>query len=865
MNSARPVQCPILVGRDDLLELFDRLITETVSGRGTTVFLSGRAGLGKTRLMRAAIRKALAAGLRVDGGAVAPQDQQVPLASIREMAVGMRGDDQWGTLSEDLLAIDGQHDGDALGARRLIVRAAADRILEAIDRPSMLVFQDLHWTDEMSLEVIGELARHSANRPLLIVCDYRGDEFPTDTIHREWRARILSQRHAEELRLRPLTIDETGMAATLILGGELPAPRDVVEAVHERTNGIPLHIEELLAALDDGARADGRLIHDAHVPDTIGDAVLARLERLSADARNVVQAGAVIGRCFTPDVLAGVMDRPLAELEPALQELEDAAIIYPFQYIDHGYYDFRHQLLRDAIYDTVSPSQLRRFHAQAAEFVMRLEASSVVHASRHYERAGLRPQAFRTSMTAAGEASRISARQEAYELYQRAIANMPHDLPVVEQAQLFEQYSDAAAAIEHNEDAEMAAIRARQLYLEAGRPIDAATQHLAMFSVALRRGEPTEHLRTYLDQANAEIADLPASPERETLRAWLIQMEAEHRFLALDLTAARERAKEARELAATVGDRETVLDTEILLGRIDVIDGKYESGMRDGMQAAREARDAGYESVGVTGYRNLAVLAARMMDPAAAESAIGEGLQYADAIEQSHCRQMIAGTLALLEWGAGRWDAADARARQDLSDRGCRRGMIGGLDVIGLVAMGRGRSDEARRWLEESLSVGRRIGEVHLILTPLWALAETDLLEGRAEAAIERCEDAWTVASTSGERALFIPFVLTGARSFIAARRPDEADRWLAQTRDHFTGWDSVAGAALSHADGLVRLAGGSLSAAREALGARHSRLGRARPDLGGGLGAARPGPMPDAHEPVRGRRRAPGRGARTG
>ena len=818
MNSARPVQCPILVGRDDLLELFDRLITETVSGRGTTVFLSGRAGLGKTRLMRAAIRKALAAGLRVDGGAVAPQDQQVPLASIREMAVGMRGDDQWGTLSEDLLAIDGQHDGDALGARRLIVRAAADRILEAIDRPSMLVFQDLHWTDEMSLEVIGELARHSAKRPLLIVCDYRGDEFPTDTIHREWRARILSQRHAEELRLRPLTIDETGMAATLILGGELPAPRDVVEAVHERTNGIPLHIEELLAALDDGARADGRLIHDAHVPDTIGDAVLARLERLSAGARNVVQAGAVIGRCFTPDVLAGVMDRQLAELEPALQELEDAAIIYPFQYIDHGYYDFRHQLLRDAIYDTVPPSQLRRFHAQAAEFVMRLEASSVVHASRHYERAGLRPQAFRTSMTAAGEASRISARQEAYELYQRAIANMPHDLPVVEQAQLFEQYSDAAAAIEHNEDAEMAAIRARQLYLEAGRPIDAATQHLAMFSVALRRGEPTEHLRTYLDQANAEIADLPASPERETLRAWLIQMEAEHQFLALDLTAARERAKEARELAATVGDRETVLDTEILLGRIDVIDGQYESGMRDGMQAAREARDAGYESVGVTGYRNLAVLAARMMDPAAAESAIGEGLQYADAIEQSHCRQMIAGTLALLEWGAGRWDAADARARQDLSDRGCRRGMIGGLDVIGLVAMGRGRSDEARRWLEESLSVGRRIGEVHLILTPLWALAETDLLEGRAEAAIERCEDAWTVASTSGERALFIPLVVTGARSFIAARRPDEADRWLAQTRDHFTGWDSVAGAALSHADGLVRLAGGSLSAAREAL-----------------------------------------------
>ena len=113
----------------------------------------------------------------------------MPLASIREMAAGMRGSEEWGSLSEDLLAIDGRHDGDALGARRLIVRAAADRILDAIDRPTMLIFDDLHWTDEMSLEVIGELARHAEDRPLLLVAGYRPDEFPADGLHREWRSR----------------------------------------------------------------------------------------------------------------------------------------------------------------------------------------------------------------------------------------------------------------------------------------------------------------------------------------------------------------------------------------------------------------------------------------------------------------------------------------------------------------------------------------------------------------------------------------------------------------------------------------------------------------------------------------------------
>ncbi|HEY8437935.1 MAG TPA: AAA family ATPase, partial [Candidatus Limnocylindrales bacterium] len=658
MKSAGSMLCPVILGRDDLLELFDHLIAETRQGRGRALFLSGQAGLGKTRLMRAGIRKAEAAGLRVDGGSVAPQDQQVPLASIREMATGMRGNPAFGTLSEDLLAIDGRHDGDALGARRLIVRATADRILEAIDQPTMLVFPDLHWTDEMSLEVIGELARHAADVPLLIVGDYRGDEFPAGTIHREWRSRILSQRHAEEARLRPLTLEETATATTLILGGELPAPRDVVEAVHQRTNGIPLHIEELLAALPEDARSDGARIREASVPDTIGDAVLARVSRLSDEARMLARAGAVVGRCFSPDVIAGVVDRPFAELEPAIEELIDAAILRPFDYIDKGYYDFRHQLLRDAIYSSVPPSQLRRYHAQAAEFVMTLEAASVVHASRHYERAGLRAQAFRAALMAATEASRISARHEAYELYQRAIDNMPADLPAKERADLYDAYSNAAAAIERNAESVDAATRARQLYLDAGMPLEAASMLLGMSILAARDGVPGTRMADFAAQALAEIDAVPVSPDREKIRAYVLTVRANDRLGASDLVGARADALAARELAERHGDRETVLECDLALARIDIVDGRYETAIGDGLRAAREARDAGYESVGVTGYRNIAIMAARVLDQDAAEAAIREGLQYADAIEQSHCRQMMASTSALLEWSAGRWDEA---------------------------------------------------------------------------------------------------------------------------------------------------------------------------------------------------------------
>jgi DNA-binding CsgD family transcriptional regulator len=819
MSGARTIQCPIIVGRDDILERLDAAVAETAKGRGGALFLSGQAGLGKTRLIRAAIRKADAAGVRVDGGAVAPQDQQVPLASIREFITGLRDDPRWDpTLRADLAAIDGKHDGDSLGSRRLIVRAVADRILEAIDQPTMLVFSDLHWTDEMSLEVIGELARHTEDRPLFILGDYRADEFPTDAraLHREWRARLLGQRHADEIRLRRFTLEETAMATTLILGGELPAPRDVVSAIHDRTNGIPLHIEELLAALSDEERSDGRLIREAHVPDTIGDAVLARIDRLSEDAKSVVRAGAVVGRCFTPDVIAGIMERPLSELEPPIQELVDAAFLYPFDYIDAGYYDFRHQLLRDAIYGALPPSQLRRYHARAAEFVMTLEASNVVHASRHYERAGLRPQAYRTSLSAAQEASRISARHEAFELYQRAVANMPPDLTIEEQADLYAAYAAAANAIERNEESLAAARRARELYLEAGKLVQAADMLGMTAVVPARDGSPTGLVHETNLRVLAELDALPPGPEVDQYRSLYLSLTANDHLLMSEYDAARADLDASRSIAERLGDRETILENALTEARIDIVQGRYETGLTDGLRAAREARDAGYESVGVTGYRNIAIMAARIMDPRAAKEAIAEGLQYADAIEQSHCRQMIATTLAILDWAAGAWDAADERARHELVDRGCVRGTIGSLDAIGLVALGRGRLEEARRWLDESLATGRRMEEVSFILTPLWGLAEVDLAANDAASAAARSEEAWTIALAAAERALIIPFVVTGTRAFLGARRPEEAERWLGRLREYLVGWEPVAGAALSHAEGLIRLAAGSTGVARE-------------------------------------------------
>jgi DNA-binding CsgD family transcriptional regulator/tetratricopeptide (TPR) repeat protein len=817
MSHIGPLLCPLLVGRDDLLQLAERRIAEAASGRGHLLMLAGEAGIGKTRLLATALRRARASGFRIAKGDLSPHDRQVPLASVLDLARTMRDDAAFGPLGRELLEVEGGQGGDSLGSRRLLVRDIADRIVATVDTPTVLAFEDLQWADELSLEVVGELARLAPERPLLLLAAYRLEELPAGSLHREWRSRLLSQRLAEEARLDRLTYDQTALVTTLILATGLPAPREVVNAVFERTNGIPLHIEELLAALDDEARTDGRAIRDAVVPDTIEDAVLARAKRLSDDARAVARAGAVIGRCFIPEVLAGVMDRPLADLDAPLAELVAASVLHPFEFLDRGYFDFRHQLLRDALYASVPPRELRKLHARAGEFGGLIEGASEIHASVHFERAGLRAQAYRTALAAARAASAISSRQEAFELYGRAAANVPDGLSAAELAELYDGYSEAAFAIDNMVVAEETASLARRFYLEADRPVEAANQLMNLSGMARRDVRPPEERRRLLDQAEAELMALADSAERSLALSDLRQVQSFAEIDALRLDRASALVEDAERFARAAGDVHEG-DFDFYRAEVDILAGRVDAGMARLLGVAREARDENRESTGVTAFRVAAALAVRVMDYDAAEIGLREGMRYADAIEQSYCRRVMAATLAHVAWADGRWDEAIATAAIELVERGTRRGTLGSQNALGFVAFGRGEVAHARTMLEESLEIARASVEVDLVLPPLWGLAETALIAGEPDVAVGQCEEALALAESTGERALLIPFVVTGVRALLAVRRPDDAERWLSRSAALLAEWRPRAAAAIAHGEGLVRLAAGSTTGARESL-----------------------------------------------
>ncbi len=816
MSRVTPLLCPLLVGRDDLLDLADRRLANAADGRGQFLLLAGEAGVGKTRFMGAVERKASVRGAVIAEGALAPQDQIVPGALILDLARTMLRIPAFAGLGHDLLDLAQDPHGSEPRSRRLLVLDMVDRITESLGALTMLVFEDLQWADDLSLEIVAELARRIRDRPVLLVGAYRTDELPTGTILREWRSRLLTQRLAEEARLGPLTFDQTGLMTTLILSTGLPAPREVVAAVYERTDGIPLHIEELLGALGDEARSDGHAIREATVPATIEDAVLARFGQLSPDARAVAQAGAVMGRCFVREVLAGVMDLPPAALDAPLQELVDQAFLQPPG--ERGLFDYRHQLLRDALYRTISAGLRRQLHARAGEFGAQLEGASEIHASVHFERAGLRAEAFRTALAGARAAAGISSHREAGELYRRAVDNMPATLSLADQGALFEAYGVEVAAVELHEAAEEAHGTARDRYLAAGEPVGAARAIAALAGLARREARPIDGRLELISQGLDEVQLVPATADSETALYLLLAEQAAVQIDAMDVGAARDTVGAASDAARRAGDRAGGIFAETLGGMVDVLHGDIDAGLTRINQAAHEARDAGYEDVGVTAYRDAVTTAVRVMDYRRAAVSLREGLRYADAIEQSHCRHVMGAAAALVDWANGRWDDALAGGEQELANRGCSRGAIGAGVALGCVALGRGEVARARSLLEEALAAGERSGAVDLILPAAWGLAEADVLADEPEAAIARCSAALELATRVGERALLAPFAVTGVRASLAAGLPDAADRWAAGMEAYLEPWSSILSPAIDHANGLARLAAGSTGAAREAL-----------------------------------------------
>jgi DNA-binding CsgD family transcriptional regulator len=830
-------RCPVLIGRGDLLALADRRIAAARDADGHLLLLTGEAGIGKTRLLEAVRDRAAAAGFTVHGAAAYPGDAEVAGGALLELFPELppAGLDA------------GRYDGDPHRRRRLRTSALAGQILDlAAAGPALLALEDLHWADELTLDALERAAAGLPGRPMLVVVTYRSDELHPRAPARAWRARLLTRRLAEEARLPRLDPAETAEMAARIAGA--PVPQTVAAAVYERSDGIPLHVEEFLdrclprrpAAPPPGA--------DVAPPDTLADAVLARAAGLGPAARALADAACVIGRSFDLDLLAAIAEGSDGGLDAALRELEERHFVQPGGLMR---YDFRHSLIREALYCDLSPMRRRALHLRAARAGVAggLRAAFV---SDQFELARRPVQAHRYALAAAREAAQLSAHREAAELYRRARRTTPPLTAAGPRAALLAELGAELAAVDDNEGAAEALGEAYELLCGLGEPVRAAAlapmladarhalgadiderDRLLRDALALL-DHSTETAGTPDGNASTETAGTPdgnaatetagaskGNAATEPARARILAALSAAYLLDRCLDDTIDLGRRAKAIDA---DPATQVNVDATLGAALVFGGQMDEGW-DLMSAALEgAERACLEAEVSRGHRMIGCCASALVEYERGLRVLRDGYAYAGRIERFNDRNYMAAHVGHVLWATGDWPAARRWAGQALADG---HGDLGtratALHVLGFLAMGAGAGarDAAARTLREARELGERVGELQRLSPALWGLAELALHDGRPAEAAAWCGRGYELSEPSGDAAYLFPFVVTGVRAHLATGDPAAAREFFGRC-EHWLRYRRIPGTmpALDHAEGLLHLAAGRAGRARTALAA---------------------------------------------
>jgi DNA-binding SARP family transcriptional activator len=429
-----------LVGRTNELALLRQCWSEAAGGTRQLVLMAGDAGIGKTRLAAELGRRAFEDGALVLYGRF-DEEALAPYQPVVEMARGWSSGASLEPLRERLgvraaeLALlfselgpppaEGVVDPDA---RRLRFFDAVAALLGEAGRedPLVLVFDDLHWADRPTLQLIRHLVRAPQPRRALILGTYRDAELePGHALH-ELIADTRREGMLRRLDLAGLDEREVGELVA-VLGVSAPDPA-FVGALHGETEGNPFFIEEVVRHLRETTRELDVTVSltEAGVPDGVREVTARRLRRLSPDSRQALQVAAVVGREFDYDVLEAVSPLQGDELVGALEDGVEARVLREAGRV--GRYAFTHALVRATLYDGLSQLRRARLHGRVGEAIARLRSADLdpylPQLAYHFEQAAPVEQPERAidfALAAARRADRLLAWEEAAEHYRAAL------------------------------------------------------------------------------------------------------------------------------------------------------------------------------------------------------------------------------------------------------------------------------------------------------------------------------------------------------------------------------------------------------------------------------------------------------------
>ena len=429
------------VGREDEIALLLGRWEIAKENEGQAVLLSGEAGIGKSRIIEALrdrIRQEQHACLQYQCSPLHGESAFFPIIAQLQQAAGFRVDDTDAARLDKLESYVAQSVDDAgavtpflaslldlpgeerygpislpppqVKARTLA--ALTTHILATARRsPVVLIFEDAHWIDPSSWELIEQIVSRIVDVPVLVLISHR-PEFNAD-----WG------RFAQVTSLTLSRLSRSQGVKMVNAASGLELPEGVIRRILERADGVPLFVEELTHSVIES----GGLSENASIPETLQDLLMERLDRLE-EAKDIAQVGAVIGRDFTYPLLAIVVLKTEEELSPLLGHLVDSGLVYCRGSPPEAEYTFKHALVQEAAYDGLLKSRRQQLHGRIASvfeqrFPERAETEPELLAHHHTE-AGNVEQAIGYWQRAGERAIRSSANREAIVQLSKGLAQI---------------------------------------------------------------------------------------------------------------------------------------------------------------------------------------------------------------------------------------------------------------------------------------------------------------------------------------------------------------------------------------------------------------------------------------------------------
>lgn len=516
------------VGRSNEYGLLTGLIARLTAGAGHTVLIEGEPGIGKSRLMREVARHADAQHLPTLATNCYEIERAMPYQPVIDLVMRALDRVSAATLRNlapvslaELAALVPevgerfpglpQLSNDFPEARQARLFRAVCQLLEAASggRPSILMVDDIQWADDASAQVLHYLARHAAQRPVLVIYAYRDEEVDSDERLARLVESLRREANARRVPLARLAYADTESLIAALADSNLDAP-GLTERLHRETEGNPFFLMSILQSLSEGetqleSRASGGA---GLLPDALRAAVRVRLTHVPKEIRPMLETAAVLGRRFDFDTLFEVAREPEEQLLAAVEALVKRRLLR--EELEGGVYDFSHDKVREVVYRDIGGARRRLLHQSVAEALERRGEGETherdAQLAEHYERAHVWSKALRYLVLAGERSQMLFAMRDALHWLDRAVALCelhPEVLDASQRLAIYERRGAARAQAGQTQGA-VADIRRVVDAVRAGGEREKTRHALVQLGMAYRRADAYEQATACLTEALAE-------------------------------------------------------------------------------------------------------------------------------------------------------------------------------------------------------------------------------------------------------------------------------------------------------------------------------------------------------------------------